>query len=648
VTMPKALKVQGLLGDTTLSYRGSLIALESIFSPAKDVLARHPKLEASDARLKGLNPETDLFALDSKALGVKLLASGANESAELGIDGTLKFSTRDLICRSLGVQLGYTSSKGTFQQIFSSPNLSIASADPAMNLGSAMRATGRPLNVSADVEFKTPLNLPVLLSAHDTLLAALGAAPAPNGAPTERRLSLLSQFVFNGNLKAPAVIAGALQIPAIDAQNVALKGLKLTIPGVQTAYAGGKLEISDVDLDLSKSTILPDEKLTLKSIGHAMRLKLIGASLDKITNHATSPSSIRLSGKVDAQGNLVGTDFSQADRLSWRGAVKFRVTELGFKLPGPVDLRFGAALPEWMSVIDGKPPTLVSALANSALGASVQPGELLLAAKDPNPFDFANVYGVALHAYLARGFGVDVEILEFDVFEPTVEILNGSANVGSILLNGSGDCEGLQLMVKNIKVRLDDETFGEEVILYPLALPRTAQVKLGIARWPEAAQTQFRRDMEGGALAMRLSGKVHNPVVKYPWDDIRFAGMRALFGVERFADMAGLQAAQAKFFETWGKNDADIAAAAAIADRMGIGLPGTVTAKLTGATFLDRVTGLPKALMDIQSVLEKPIPPVESLKTVLFAMPDVPQPPVPPGKEPKNPTPPKAPPANQQ
>lgn len=641
VAMPKDFRAQGTLGEVVLTYRGSLIGLEAAFAGnTQDVLKRHPKLEPADPRLKGLNPETDLFTLDAKTRGVKISAVQGGENAELVLDGALKLSTRDMIWKNLTAQLSYTAAKGRFQQVFNSPNLQIATTDPAMNLGRAIRTTGRPLNISADVEFKTPLNVPVLLSAHDIFMAAAGAIPAAAG-PQERRLSSLAQLVFNGTLKAPSVIAGTLQTPALDAQNASFKGLRLALPGLQTAYAGGKLDITDVDLDLSKSVIQPDEKLTLKSVGHASRMRLTGATLAKILEVPTAADSYELSGRVDGQGNLVGMDFLPLDRLTWRGAMKLRISELGLKLPGPGAEKFSLPLPEWLKVVDSKPPAIVSALANATLTSTSQPSELLASAQHPRAGSLGNVYGVALSAYLSRAFGMDTERLEFDTIEPTVEVLNGTASSGLIQLVGRGECEGLQIVVKNLKLNLADDSFFDELIIYPVELPRAAQLKLEMARWPEAAQAQFRRDMQGGALALRISGKVANPTVKFPWDEIRLAGMRALFGAERMADMVALQAAQQQFAAAWGTTDEEIRVASNIADRMGIGLPGTVSSRLTGSSFLDRVTGLPQSLTARLSVVGNTVSPFESLKEIVLAKPDV-APPVQPGKDPKNSVPPPA------
>jgi hypothetical protein len=157
-------------------------------------------------------------------------------------------------------------------------------------------------------------------------------------------------------------------------------------------------------------------------------------------------------------------------------------------------------------------------------------------------------------------------------------------------------------------------------------LPQLAQAALKLERWPADVRAQFLRNMSEGKLALRLLGRLAAPDLKLPWAELRHFGRRALFGADHIADLAALEKARQHCLQTWGREPQDIAAAAAVADRLGVGLPATWAARAEKETILDHVAGLPPSLAELLDKNAPVIAPADSLTRLLS-----PPPPVPPG-----------------
>jgi hypothetical protein len=246
---------------------------------------------------------------------------------------------------------------------------------------------------------------------------------------------------------------------------------------------------------------------------------------------------------------------------------------------------------------------------------------------------------LAIHAYLAKLMAYECEKLEFQTVEPTVVMSKGSITVEPFQLIGKGSCEGLDLWVKNLKINLVTEAFnddaGEGVLVYPVSIPRATRKRCHFDRWPSTVQTEYVRAITQGTLPLRISGSMANPVIKFPWTEVRTYGRRALFDMDKIVDLESLAKARQNFLKQWGNLPADIEAAAAVADRMGVGLPSTMTAKDLKESCIERVTGLPQSLLKLHSKSAVMISPVDSLKQLLYPEPD--PPPVGPGVNPNTP-----------
>jgi hypothetical protein len=100
---------------------------------------------------------------------------------------------------------------------------------------------------------------------------------------------------------------------------------------------------------------------------------------------------------------------------------------------------------------------------------------------------------------------------------------------------------------------------------------------------------------------------------------VRALGRRALFGTDQIGDLEGLARATEHLRVVWGTTDAELEPAAALGDRLGVGLPGTVGARVGGETVIDHVAGLPPPLLKLLTAGAPVISPRESLKRLLLS-----------------------------
>ena len=626
--VPPAVSLSGSLRDISAAYKGSLVGLRATLEPNAAVLAqRFPKLEPTDPRLQGLNPESDALEIDAYADGLQVAARGAHDArAEARIDGHLHLTARDASGQNLKVELEHTTPQEARRQAFAGTALHVASGNARLNLWRAFRAPGVPVTVSATLAFNTAVNPAAWLAAHDTLATALGrpASPAETG---ERKLAEWEKVVASGTLQAPGLQMGATVLPAVEARDFTFKELKLHTPLLATSAFSGTL-VLDADFDLSRAVItIAGDKADLKGLGFDLHLKLTDAELPRMLRPADGgKGGYSLGGRVEAQGNLKGVNLAGIDRLTWNGGVKLKLAGVACKAPRAPEPAAGALAP-WAAAFTGLGPRYGAAFAAAASTASVNISDLAKDLPVTGSFKPANGLAVAVQAYLARAFGVEAEKLEFEPAEPTLKIVSGFAELGRLQLVGRGQCEGLDLEVANLKINLADEAFADEVRVYPVTLPKSAHSALNLDRWPAAVRDEFLRDMRDGKLALRLRGRLAAPTVQFPWPELHAFGRRALFGADRIADLPGLEQARLHFFQAWGRLPADLAAGAAVGDRTGAGLPATVAARQDGETIIDRVPGLPPYLMRLLEKQTAPgLSPAESLSKLLFPEPELPAP----------------------
>ena len=224
---------------------------------------------------------------------------------------------------------------------------------------------------------------------------------------------------------------------------------------------------------------------------------------------------------------------------------------------------------------------------------------------------------LACELYLSRTCGIEPETFDFETASPAAAFSPGGCEIEPFQLIGRGACAGLKLQVSGIKVNPADGTFGEEVRCYPLELPPSARVALNLARWPASVRDEYLKALADGQLPLRVMGSAFAPLLKFPWPETKAFGRRALFGMERIADRDALDRAREHLRRVWGETDADLAAAAALGDRMGVGLPGTLSARQVGETIIDRVPGLPQSLLRYLSIMGPPLEPRQALKQLL-------------------------------
>ena len=518
-------------------------------------------------------------------------------------------------------------------QKFSIPKLFVKSSDPKLNLRLALGAAGMPLEIRGDVECDKPLT-----AAHVDVLQGALRVIAPESAPAGTlNWPAVSRLMVNGGLKAPSVVVDGFEMGTFEARNAALRDLKLSVPSFGASILGGRLKLEDAEYDFSKMATKGNGN-AMKGVRHSQRLHFSDGDLCQLLG-GEKPDPVRyaLCGKLSAQGPFNGIDFSGMDRLSWNGALKCEFES--FSIGAPIVVADNAVAPlPWMDYFKyhagGRGTVLaratstdtVAALEMSVTGASVS-------SPAANAFDG---FLACAELYFAKVYGVESVRMEFETFTPTVRIDKGLAVFEPFELKGKGACAGFDIQIRNVKINLADETFADETLVYPLALPKDAQDRLSLQKWPTLTRQLFLTSMSAGRMPLRISGPLAAPTIKFPWTESSAMARTALFGVEAIPDAESLAKAREHLQRMWGKDDASLEAAAQLADRMGAGLPGTLSSRLTRETIVDHATKLPPkilaaaALTAAQKVESPLLSPLESLKNLLFAEPEVPLPPTPP------------------
>ena len=626
--LPPGLRLHGALKNVSGAYKGSVVSIRGIIDPAPTTLAARLNIDPADPRLLGLNPETDSLELDAEASGLRVsAASSSGEAADLKLGGRIHLTTRDLAWKEFSAELQHRTPNTAVVQAFSVPALLINSTDAKLTLLKASRAPGLPMNVSADLTFTTPIDISTLISANDLLGAAFNNT-APAKLSDERKLSALEQLVFNGKIHAPLVQLGETELRSFEAVDLSLKGLKLAIPAAMTDFYGGKIELNDSELDLNKAVVSQAQgKLNFKGVAFKSKLKVTDADVGQILGSGAK-NGYFIAGKVGAQGQLRGEDFSGLNRQSWEGQVKLQLKNLSCQAPPSVPDPIDGIAPS-AAYFTRLGPKMFAAFTRACSSETVNAGEM------SKEFGGSAASGLALvlQTYLGKAFGVETSRLDFAPAEPTLTIVHGAASLDPVQLVGRGASAGVDLQLKNLRINLADEAFANEMLVYPVLVPAAARARFQLAKWPAAEQAAYTNNVET-ELPLRLSGRVAAASVKFPWAQLRSLGMRALFGSDKILDVENLAAARAQLAK-WGDQPQDLEDAALVADRMGVGLPGTVSARNQGQSMLDRVPNLPPWLMEKLSVTGPTITPLESLNLMRR------EPEPPPGTKPippKNPT----------
>ncbi|HYF51314.1 MAG TPA: hypothetical protein VEJ63_18005, partial [Planctomycetota bacterium] len=543
----------------------------------------------------------------------------------------MKLTTRDLAFKDLAADLACASgSDAAVKVALTAPRLNINALDPRLNLLRAAGAPGVPLDVNGSIVFTTPLKCS---DAVENLHRLLGATATASDTPGERRFTAFEKLALSGSVKVPTVQFERSSAANVDVQNFSLKALKLSIASLGMDAYGGRLVRSDADFDLTKGrTVEVDGKPTIKGVAHEQKLALTDADLGQLLG-ISGTQGYAVGGRATAQhGTLKGSDFFGVDRLSWNGAIKFRIAGITVATPQRQPGAAAEKLPPWMIPIAGAYGESFAEGFRAGTGGETVTARELWNEKSGDAARPQHAFMLALQAYLSKLIGFESDKLEFEAIEPTIEIDKGSAKITSALqLVGKGSCEGLELTVKNLRVNLATEAFnddaGEGLIIYPTAVPRSGRARLHLDKWPPAVQTEYLKAVTQGSLPLRVYGQLAAPVFKFPWADVRTFGRRALFDMERIGDLEALERARQNLLKQWGAEPDDLSRAALVADRLGVGLPGTQTARDMGESCIERVTGMPQSLFKLLSKTAPVVTPVKSLQDLLHPEPD----PVPPG-----------------
>lgn len=649
--LPKTIDAKGKLKDLSFAYKGSIVAAQAMVEPdAKRLLARFPKLQPGDARLTGLNPESDRLALSAQMDGVTLavplplvggtafpVVDAGKLPVLLRLGGRVQLTTRDLMWKELVLDAGWRGGEADPPLLaLTCPSLQVNSLDAKLNLLRALKAAGVPVDVHAQLAFSTPLDGAFIQSLPEAVLAALAVPSAPT-APNEKRLNALEKLCLGGSIRAPAVRLGDTLLTAFHAQDYSLKTLKLVVPSITAEAFGGKIALSDGSYDFTRARSVVDmsspasegavRKAALRGVEHRQRLEISNIQLPLLLAGSTpDKNGFRIGGRLDARGDWSGLDFS--DRLSWEGCLKLKVAGLSVEAPraesGAKDklppwaagfASLGDAFSQPVNKIAGNDTLIIKDLAQDL---PVDGGQKAL-----------NGLLLALQVYLGKAFGVESGKLEFEPIAPTVTITKGGfASSEPIRLVGIQDSAGLELQLRNLKVSLPTETFaddsGEGAIIQPVAIPKTAKQKLVLENWPPGAEGEFLNALDKGRLPLRVYGRLAAPVVKMPWLELRSIGRRALFDTDKITDLETLDKARKHCLRVWGTN---LDAAAAVGDRTGVGLPATVTARDQGEAVVAPFAGLEQSIVKLLSNITPTISPRESLDKLLVPEPDVPKPP---------------------
>jgi hypothetical protein len=629
--LPPEVETQGKLKDFNATYRGSFVALDALFHPDPEMLkARHPKLDPADPRLRGLNPETDMLEVSANLEKVSFSSYREKQlAARVKLGGQVKVTTRELSWDNLQSEITTASQAAAITHSFSAPKLRVNSLDAKLNLLQAAKSAGMPLDVNANITFKTPFDLAMLLDFQNYL--RLQTSPGLNPVAEQNGFLLLEKLSASGSLTVPSLIVGDLSLPATQIPAFSLKALKLSIPAMSSEMFGGKAQWTDAVYDLSKIRLAQTNGAwSVKTVGHEQRFELADADLAALLGSAKSAAAFAVSGRISAQkGVLKGSDFTPDWRHTWDGAVKLKICDLAILPPARGTPAHLPHLPAWLAPCASWGENYCVAMSKAAGNDTINLREWSDSLGAPAGSKQINGVLLGLKLYLSKTFGVELEKLEFQPISPTIVISKGFAVFEPFQLVGSGGCEGLDLLVRNLKINLSTESFaddaGEGVLIYPVSIPKSAREKLLLSRWPPAVREEFLKSMEQGRLPLRVFGQLATPVMKFPWAELRGIARRALFDTDHILYSAALEKARAHFLRAWGYAPADVEAAAALADRTGVGLPGTATAREQGGDILERVADLPQCLIVLRARSEKyPAAPKISLEMLLRPEPDPP------------------------
>jgi hypothetical protein len=426
----------------------------------------------------------------------------------------------------------------------------------------------------------------------------------------------------------------------VEVPEFSFKNLKLAFPVLTTALYGGKLTLSDADCDLhnAKITTAADGALSIDGVEHQTQLKLVDGDIAAVLasgDPAAAAGGYTVTGKFDLQGAIKGRDFTGDSRLNWDGGIKFRVANLAVARIAAAQPARGENLPPWMKAYFANGEKFAAAFA-AAAGHDAVSSEAL-SAEFPSPGVVRNITGLlaGIDLYLAKSFGVEQERWEFEEFTPIVVITKGVAAVQPFVLKGRGSVLGLELQTQNLGLNLTDDTISDAT-LYPLALPKSATERMAFNNWPANEGKGYLLAMGNGEIPLKVGGTLAVPAFKYPWAAVRDKIRIVLFGAKTIEDQTALDAARAHHLKFWPETER--ATAAALADRMSLGLPGTVTGRNQGEMLLDRVANLPQKLKELLKYTGPAVSPEESLQLVLSPPPDpiIPPPLPPPGPPPKH------------
>ncbi|HYG75395.1 MAG TPA: FHA domain-containing protein [Planctomycetota bacterium] len=613
--IPAGLKLSGGLKNVGFTYKGSIVGLRAVLDANPTEMAKRLKIEKDDPRLAGLNPESDALDFSAACADTRLLASASSgEALDAKLAGNFRLTTRDLAWKEFSAALEHRTPNTSVKQAFSSPNLQINTTDAKLTLIGALKAAGLPVNISSDLTFSTPVEPAALLASSDLFTASLTNAVLPK-LSDERKLSALEQLVFTGSVSAPALVLQEMTLTSVETRDLSLKGLKLSLPLLVTNFYGGKLELSDIDFDLTKSSAVhAGGRLGVKGAGFRLRLRVTDSDVSQMLG-CTAKSGYIASGKLSAQGALSSGNFATTDRHTWEGAVKLSIANPSFAAPLSPENASDAA-PLWMANFKTLGGAFFKSFVNAACSETITTAEMAQSLPVGEGQKALNGFGIALQAYLAKAFGAEFTRLDFETLQPTIEIRSGLASLNALQLTGRGPSSGLDLQLKNLKINLADEAFAEELIVFPTSLPAAARERMSVDRWPAAEQQEYLRDIEN-KLPLRISGRPAAATLKLPWGNLKNVTMRALFGAERITDLAALELARQHLTKTFAPQPSDRELPALLADRAGIGLPGTLTARLTGQTLIDRVPNLPPHLLEQLSATGPVITPLESINLLL-------------------------------
>ena len=622
----------GKLTNVTFGYKGGLVALMAGLPPKL-----RPKFDEEDPRRAGVQPGVDQFELEGDLDGVRVDATKEN-GIELG--GRVRIAAGEMACKNFTAEIrGWYPAEGAnvavqkalHVQKFSIPKLYIKSSNPNLNLRQALAAAGLPLEISGDVECEKPITedqLSVLKSA----LKAVASESMANKEASGLEWPAVSKLFVNASLKAPGLLLANYEAGNFEARNTIFRDLKFSVPVLTTSFLGGRLKLEDAEYDFSRMAAKSSVGGPSKGLRHTQRISFTDGDLCKLLG-GEKPEPVRYAvcGKVGAQGPFGGMDFGATDRLSWSGALKCDFSN--FSVSSPIVPSDNAIAPlPWMEFFKHHAAGRGMLLARASSTESVSPLELSIngATTNSNASNVFDGFLASAELYFAKVYGVESVRMEFEPFMPTVRIDKGLADFEPFELKGKGACAGFDIQVRNLKINLADESFADEAVIYPMTLPKDAQDRIALNKWPALTRQLFLTSMGAGRMPLRISGALANPTIKFPWAEASAMARTALFGVDAITDADALAKAREHLLRVWGKDDASLEAAAMLADRFSAGLPGTLTSRLTRETIVDHATKLPPKVMEAAEQTAaaratKPLlKPLESLKIILFAEPEPP------------------------